>query len=59
MGKTLGLDVVGEGVETERQWDFLKEQGCDQVQGLLFSPPLSPEEFAQFYCTGKKSAQLI
>lgn len=59
MGKTLGLDVVGEGVETERQWEFLKEQGCDQVQGFLFSPPVSAEEFAQFYYTGKQSAQLI
>ena len=45
MGKTLGLAVVGEGVETEQQWNFLKEQGCDQFQGFLFSPPLSPADF--------------
>ncbi|MFK7769520.1 MAG: putative bifunctional diguanylate cyclase/phosphodiesterase [Mariniblastus sp.] len=42
----LGLNVVAEGVENERQRDFLIAAGCDQVQGFLYSPAMKPEEFA-------------
>ena len=47
MGKTLGLTVVAEGVETEAQKDFLRELICDEMQGFLFSKPISPEAFAE------------
>jgi EAL domain-containing protein (putative c-di-GMP-specific phosphodiesterase class I) len=43
MAHTLGLRVVAEGVETEEQLIFLRNQGCDTVQGYLFSPPVPPE----------------
>ncbi|KVF79143.1 diguanylate cyclase [Burkholderia sp. FL-7-2-10-S1-D7] len=39
MGRALGLDVVMEGVETEKQLAFLKEIGCHQGQGFLFARP--------------------
>jgi diguanylate cyclase (GGDEF)-like protein/PAS domain S-box-containing protein len=45
MGRSLGLTVVAEGVETEAQRDFLAEQGCDELQGLLISPALPQGEF--------------
>ena len=45
MGRSLGLTVVAEGVETEVQRAFLAEQGCDELQGLLLSPPLPQREF--------------
>ena len=40
------LAVVAEGVETENQKNFLVENGCDVIQGYLFSPPISANEFA-------------
>jgi len=43
MAHSLDLKVVAEGVETERQLSFLKEQKCDQAQGYYFNRPLSPE----------------
>ena len=45
MAHGLGLSVVAEGVETAEQLAFLHASGCDQVQGFLFSPPLSAARF--------------
>jgi diguanylate cyclase (GGDEF)-like protein/PAS domain S-box-containing protein len=44
MAQSLGLNVVAEGVETEAQLEFLRKRGCKNVQGYLFSDPLSVEE---------------
>lgn len=41
MGHALGMTVVGEGVETEAQWQFLKREGCDFAQGFLLGRPMS------------------
>jgi diguanylate cyclase (GGDEF)-like protein/PAS domain S-box-containing protein len=43
MGRSLRLDIVAEGVETEAQLDFLRTEGCDKAQGYLFSRPLEFE----------------
>ena len=40
MGHTLGLKVVAEGVETQVQQDFLRDENCDQLQGYLLARPL-------------------
>jgi diguanylate cyclase (GGDEF)-like protein len=48
MVHSLGLRVVAEGVETSEQADFLRERGCDELQGFLFSPAVPAEAFAQF-----------
>jgi len=45
LGKILGMDVVVEGVETEKQLDFLSEIGCRYVQGFYFSKPRPVSEF--------------
>jgi diguanylate cyclase (GGDEF)-like protein/PAS domain S-box-containing protein len=43
----LKLRVIAEGVETEQQRSFLRENGCDEMQGYLFSRPLPPEQLAR------------
>jgi EAL domain-containing protein (putative c-di-GMP-specific phosphodiesterase class I) len=45
LGRTLGLRVVAEGVETQAQADFLESEGCRIGQGYLFGRPLSAAEF--------------
>ncbi|WP_139281313.1 bifunctional diguanylate cyclase/phosphodiesterase [Muricoccus roseus] len=40
MGQSLKLRVTAEGVETEEQLDFLRRQGCDEVQGFLLGRPV-------------------
>ncbi|MEO6976536.1 MAG: bifunctional diguanylate cyclase/phosphodiesterase [Gallionella sp.] len=49
MAKALDLTTVAEGVETAEQLEILKDMGCDQIQGYLFSRPLPAEEFLAFY----------
>lgn len=48
LGHALNLTVLAEGVETEQQRDFLKEVGCDLIQGYFFSKPLVREDFIAF-----------
>jgi diguanylate cyclase (GGDEF)-like protein/PAS domain S-box-containing protein len=47
MAGNLGMEVVAEGVETETQYDFLKQHGCAIFQGNLFSKPLPVEGFEE------------
>ncbi|MBA4707851.1 bifunctional diguanylate cyclase/phosphodiesterase [Aquitalea aquatica] len=44
LGHSLGLTVIAEGVETAAQYDFLVAQGCEVIQGYLFSQALPPEQ---------------
>ncbi len=46
MAQQLGLNVVAEGVESQEQLDFLRQHGCNQIQGFLCSPSLSVTDFA-------------
>ena len=48
MGHSLGLSVVAEGVETEEQLRFLRNVGCDIMQGYYFAEPRPPEQVAAF-----------
>ena len=46
LGHKLNLRVIAEGVETEQQCRFLRDNDCDEMQGYLFSRPLPPDEVA-------------
>jgi diguanylate cyclase (GGDEF)-like protein/PAS domain S-box-containing protein len=53
MAGALGLETLAEGVETEGQLAFLRRQGCQAVQGYLFSRPLPADSFAEFVLAGQ------
>ncbi|HLF11173.1 MAG TPA: EAL domain-containing protein, partial [Gammaproteobacteria bacterium] len=46
MGRTLGVTVVAEGVETSEQEAFLRSRACDEMQGFYFSKPSHPDALA-------------
>lgn len=48
LSKSLGYRVVAEGIESEEQEEFLRQNGCHYGQGYHFSPPLTPEAFYEF-----------
>ena len=48
LGQTLRMEVVAEGVETREQLAFLRDLGCDAIQGFLISRPLPAHEFEAF-----------
>jgi diguanylate cyclase (GGDEF)-like protein len=48
MAHNLNLHVVAEGVELEQQQIFLRDHGCDEIQGYYYSRPLPAKEFAEF-----------
>jgi diguanylate cyclase (GGDEF)-like protein/PAS domain S-box-containing protein len=49
MAHSLGLQTIAEGVETIEQLDYLREQGCDEMQGYYYSKPLLAGEFEEKY----------
>ena len=51
LGQSMGLAIVAEGVETEAQLEFLRQRGCEEIQGFLISKPLPPAEFRRFVGT--------
>jgi EAL domain-containing protein (putative c-di-GMP-specific phosphodiesterase class I) len=54
LARSLNLKTVAEGVETEKQLAFMRNEGCDEMQGYLFSKPLPAPEMATLLNEGKK-----
>jgi diguanylate cyclase (GGDEF)-like protein/PAS domain S-box-containing protein len=55
MAHSLGLSVVAEGVETPEQMEFLRQHGCDQLQGYYLAQPMSPAVCAAWLKARKPS----
>ena len=53
MSKNLGLKTIAEGVESSDQLDYLREQGCDEVQGYFYSKPLPAAELELLLKAGR------
>jgi diguanylate cyclase (GGDEF)-like protein len=49
LGKSLGVTVTAEGIERSGQLEWLRQRGCDEVQGFLLSRPLSTQDLEQHY----------
>lgn len=54
MGQQLRQELVAEGVETVQQMAFLRDLGCDQLQGFLFSPAVSSADFKRMVLAGTR-----
>lgn len=52
MANGLNINVVAEGVETLEELAFLKQQGCDEIQGYIFSKPVPEQTFKALLCKG-------
>ncbi len=57
MGRSLGLKIVAEGVETEEHLKFLKQYKCDIIQGYLFNPPLPENDMTDLLQSKLDSVQ--
>jgi EAL domain-containing protein (putative c-di-GMP-specific phosphodiesterase class I) len=58
MAKSLGVATVAEGVETEAQWQYLRNREANQVQGFLFCRPVSVEELNRWHTDWLHSSEL-
>lgn len=52
LGKSLGVEVVAEGVETDAELAVLRGLGCERIQGFLFSKPLAPADASTLMLPG-------
>jgi len=59
LAHSLNLKVVAEGVETEEQLEFLREQGCDLIQGYIYSKALPADRLAHLLLNGPSSPAFI
>lgn len=59
IARNAGLEVVAEGVETERQLAILREMGCECLQGYLFSPAVSRQEVPALLCDNHHYKRLL
>ncbi|WP_179958254.1 EAL domain-containing protein [Chitinimonas arctica] len=54
MAHQLNMKVIAEGVETLAQLNYLRDHGCDEIQGFYFSPPVSAADFETMLREGRR-----
>lgn len=59
LAEMLGLQTIGEGVETKQQWDLLKQFGCSELQGFYFSRPVPVNEINELIRKYGKGGKLL
>ncbi|HYD96955.1 MAG TPA: EAL domain-containing protein [Noviherbaspirillum sp.] len=59
LGRSLNLQVVGEGIESGEVVDYLRAHGCDEAQGYYFSRPMAANEFAAWYRGGRAERRAL
>lgn len=59
LSRAMGLSVVAEGVENEQQCEYLRQIGCDCLQGFFFGRPLPVDEFEKRWFSGAEGAQCL
>jgi diguanylate cyclase (GGDEF)-like protein len=57
LGRSLGTPVLAEGIETQSQWDFLMQEGCDKGQGYLFARPVPVARLPNAIAAAEQFAQ--
>ena len=58
LGKAMELDIVAEGVETDRQYAIVRKLGCDLVQGFFIAKPMPADRFRR-WCDGHEDTQSL
>ena len=49
LANSLGMTTIAEGVETAEQLEIVRAEGCDEMQGYLFSPAVPAKDIARFF----------
>jgi two-component system sensor histidine kinase/response regulator len=57
LGKIFHLNLVAEGVETQQDWDFIADSGCDEVQGYFIAQAMSADQFIEWKIQWEKEAK--
>jgi diguanylate cyclase (GGDEF)-like protein len=59
LGSSLGMSTTGEGVETQEELDFLRQEGCTEAQGFFFSHPRPASEVQKMLASGTTAARAV
>jgi len=59
LAKNLKLNVIAEGIETEKQFEFFKNQMCDDIQGFYFYKPMPAAELEEILINQENFAPSI